>query len=362
MDKRELSLLMLVAALILTGVVSAQPRLALVIGNAAYRTRPLRNPENDARDMAAALPKLGFEVILRVNSDYGQMQEAIYDFAVRLGRSKGVGLFYFAGHGVQIDGENYLLPLGMQIAGPQHLKSRAINLAMLLAAMIDAKNRMNIIILDACRNNPFTSERGIDRSLSLSRGLAVMEASAGVLIVYATSPGKVAADGNSRNGVFTKHLLRHLNSEAHIEDMLRQVRKAVYQETRGKQLPWSSSSLLEKFYFNPGAGSNHQQKHLADKPKGDKYEPSGKKLTASDQQRQLLLRLPAIFQSKNPGHGSRIRLSLLDARETGAITGKNEPKLPLLRQLALRSQAFIASEQARVDSCLTRPGSNAGIE
>ena len=356
MNKTNLFLLPLLAALILTGVASGQPRMALVIGNAAYQTKPLRNPENDAKDVAAALGKLRFEVILRVNADYSQMQEAIYDFAVRLGRHKGVGLFYFAGHGVQIDGENYLLPLGIRVTGPQHLKSRAINLAMLLSAMMDAKNHVNIIILDACRNNPFSPGRSIGRDLSLSRGLAAMEASAGVLIVYATSPGTVAADGSGRNGVFTKCLLSYINSNAHIEDMLRRVRKAVYRETGGKQLPWSSSSLMDKFYFNPGVDqNNNNKKRPSDQKDRHEPDPDSKQLAASDKQRQLSLPLPPIFQRQSVGRANSTRLAL--PQKISAVNGKNWQKLPLLAKLSLLSQAFTESEQA----CLARQPSSSTL-
>lgn len=224
---------------------SSQPdRIALVIGNASYKSSPLRNPVNDATDIAGALRDLGFSVTLKTDADQRTMEQAIHDFGIKL-RLGGAGLFYFAGHGMQVDGSNYLIPLGANIQTESDIRYEAVDAGRVLGKMEDAGNGMNIVILDACRDNPFS------RSFrSGSRGLARMDAPKGSLIAYATAPGQVAADGKRRNGVFTQHLLRHLVSPGlKVEDILKRTRNDVMRETGDQQVPWESSSLRGDFYF-----------------------------------------------------------------------------------------------------------------
>ena len=222
----------------------AERRTALVMGNAAYEQSPLQNPGNDARDMAAALRRLGFEVTLVRDADLRTMREAIEAFSQQL-RQGGVGLFYFAGHGVQVSGENYMLPLGMHIRREQDVPYEAVPVGRILGGMEDANNQLNIIILDACRDNPFARSWR-----SIQRGLAPIQAAPGTLIAYATAPGKVANDGDGRNGVYTAHLLRYLMTPGlSVEHLLKRVRAAVIETTRGEQTPWELSSLIEDFFF-----------------------------------------------------------------------------------------------------------------
>jgi uncharacterized caspase-like protein len=192
------------AAIILTAVVLAagagsalaEARIALVIGNSEYAQSPLANPVNDARLMTAALRAQGFEVIERLDVGQIDMKLAVTDFAKRLeaaGRD-AVGLFYYAGHGVQVGGENYLVPVGAPIENESHVDIYAVGASAILASIAFAGNRLNIVILDACRNNPYA------RSFrSPVRGLAVMRARTGTLIAYATAPGQVALDGEGDN-------------------------------------------------------------------------------------------------------------------------------------------------------------------
>ncbi|MBU1230421.1 MAG: SUMF1/EgtB/PvdO family nonheme iron enzyme [Proteobacteria bacterium] len=227
-------------------------RVALVIGNGAYKTAPLKNPANDARDMAAALKSVGFEVIERENASLRQMNEAIDQFWGSL-KKGGVGLFFFAGHGLQVSGENYLVPVDARVAMEQDVQYECVNAGKVLGRMENAGNGLNIVILDACRNNPFArSFRGE------SRGLAKMDAPTGSLVAFATAPGDVAADGAGKNGLYTSHLLRVLRTPGlKIEDVLKQVRIGVASDSAkmGKrQTPWESSSLMGDFYFKPGAG------------------------------------------------------------------------------------------------------------
>ena len=221
-------------------------RLALVIGNGAYQKVPLKNPINDAEDMAATLKKLGFKVILKKDADQRTMEDAIRYFGRQL-RNGGVGLFYFAGHGVQVEGRNYLMPVDARIESESDVKYEAVDAGRVLGKMQDAENRLNIVILDACRNNPFARSFRSDKS-----GLARMDAPTGSIIAYSTAPGEVAADGTERNGIFTKYLIQHMMTpNLSIEHVLKLVRIDVAEQTNGRQIPWESSSLMGEFCFNP---------------------------------------------------------------------------------------------------------------
>ena len=241
----------LIGALLLAlNLSAAVERHALVIGNANYQSSPLRNPLNDARDMAAALKGLGFQVQSLLDADAGQMEQAILDFGDRL-RTGGVGLFYYAGHGVQAQGSNYLIPLQANISREIQLKRKAIDAGLVLDAMGAANNGLNIVILDACRDNPYANS-----FRNTTRGLARMDSPTGSLIAYATAPGDVAADGDGRNGVFTKHLLEQMQKPGvQVEQVFKQVTQAVHAETRQRQTPFTTSSLLGDFYFKPASAT-----------------------------------------------------------------------------------------------------------
>jgi uncharacterized caspase-like protein len=170
-------------------IIEKSKRFALVIGNAAYKGSPLSNPVNDARDIAQTLSDLGFEVIYKQNATQAEMKSAIRAFGDRIVKGD-VALFYFAGHGAQVNGENYLIPVGAVITKEEEIEYESVNAGFVLAQMASAGNKMNIVILDACRNNPFA------RSFrSQAQGLAQIRAPAGTIIAYATEPGSVAADG-----------------------------------------------------------------------------------------------------------------------------------------------------------------------
>ena len=224
---------------------SADPRIALVIGNGAYQFDKLRNPVNDATDMAETLRPLGFKVILRTDATQRQMKRALREFRSELSRG-GVGLFYYAGHGVQSKGRNYLVPVGADIEQESDVEDESVDANLILSYMEEAGTRVNIIVLDACRNNPFT--RGFR---SANRGLAIMETVAkGTFIAYSTAPGSLAYDGDGRNGLYTKHLLASLrNADSDIERVFKRVRSGVAEETKNAQVPWDSSSLVVDFRF-----------------------------------------------------------------------------------------------------------------
>lgn len=237
---------LVVVAMFLSGLaLPAAARTALVIGNSAYASAPLANPKNDASDVAAALREAGFEVDLRLDAGRSAMQAAVADFAARLKAKGGVGLFYFAGHGAQLDGENYLLPVDGGVSGLSDLKTKAVSAAEAVDAMAKARNGLNIVILDACRDNPFPADAG-------TRGLSRIDTSATLFLSYSTSPGAIALDGEGRNSPYTKHLVQAIRAaDLSIEDTFKRTLKGVYQETRGGQTPWISSSFFGDFVFRP---------------------------------------------------------------------------------------------------------------
>ncbi len=220
--------------------------MALVIGNATYKTGPLKNPVNDARAMAAALRNLGFEVLIAENVGRKAMLQKLREYRDTL-RPESVGLFYYAGHGIQVKGQNYLIPVDAAVRSEAEIDEESVNLANLLDRLEEAKNSINIVILDACRDNPF------GRSFrSASRGLAQVDAPIGTLIAYSTAPGRTASDGDGANGTYTEEMLRVLKTPGlKVEDVLKRVRAGVVRRTNGLQTPWDASSLIGDFFFIP---------------------------------------------------------------------------------------------------------------
>ena len=223
-------------------------RVALVIGNAGYKNAPLVNPLNDARAVSEQLRKLGFKVISLENASQRQMHEAVRQFGDQL--HGGVGLFYYAGHGVQVKGRNFLVPVDAAIEREDEVPYKAFDVGQVLEKMESAKNPLNIVILDACRNNPF-----VRTSRSSASGLAQMDAPTGSIVAFATAPGAEAADGSAGNGLYTSHLLRNMATPGlKVEDVFKRTRVGVKQASAGRQIPWESTSLEGDFYFAPGAG------------------------------------------------------------------------------------------------------------
>ena len=232
-------------------------RMALVIGNSAYKSAPLRNPVNDARAVARALAETGFVVTLMEDASQSSMRRTIRIFGDELVRG-GVGLFYYAGHGMQVRGKNFLVPVNADIEREDEVEDQAVDANLVLSKMDSARNSLNIMILDACRNNPF------QRSFrTAAQGLAQMDAPSGTLIAFATAPGSVAADGAGDNGIYTKHLLSEIRQPGlPVEQLFKQVRIGVSRETGDRQIPWESSSLRGDFFFLPPvatAGAADQQ-------------------------------------------------------------------------------------------------------
>jgi uncharacterized caspase-like protein len=235
----------------------AEPRVALVIGNSNYGNGigKLPNPANDAALMTAALQKTGFTVIKVIDADQKQMKRKIREFGEALANAgpKATGLFYYAGHGIQVKGMNYLIPTDANIDKEADVSIEAITADDVMEQMEFAANPVNIIILDACRNNP------VARSMrSATRGLAPMQSDSvrGTFIAYSTAPGQTAADGTGANSPYSQALAKAIvQPGVGIEEIFRDVRGQVMQATAEKQIPWDSSSLTAPFYFSPGGAA-----------------------------------------------------------------------------------------------------------
>jgi tetratricopeptide (TPR) repeat protein len=231
---------------------TAGVRLALVLGNSKYQAVPeLDNPSNDAADLAQALRGVGFEVIEQRDATREAMAKAVHDFSDRL-RGADVALFFYAGHGLQMNGENYLLPVDARIENPSDVRFNTINLTDIQQEMQESGNgRANIIILDACRNNPFAEKLARGGRAAPTRGLGRIDATGeGSLIVYSTQPNNVALDGAGRNSPFTSALLKHIATPGlEVRQMISKVRGDVLQATEKRQTPWDSSSLVGDVYL-----------------------------------------------------------------------------------------------------------------
>lgn len=223
---------------------AAENRVALIIGNASYASSPLTNPVNDARAMNARLQSLGFKTVLRENITQKQIGAALREFRANLAPG-AEALFFYAGHGLQIKGVNYLPAVDADISAEEDVPTQSIDVNKVLEIMEAAKTRLNLVFLDACRNNPFSR-----RFRSQEGGLAKMNAPSGTIISFATRPGSVAADGEGSNGLYTEHLLKAIDEAGvPIEQVLKKVLVAVKKASRGKQEPWLEGGIEGEFYF-----------------------------------------------------------------------------------------------------------------
>ena len=229
-------------------------RVAIVIGNESYARLPLRNPVNDARAVAAALRAVGFNVMLRENAGYGTMVDAMREFLDRSGDAE-VRLVYFAGHGAQFDGKNYLIPVDATLQHDKELATKAANATELAAKLAQHKSGVNIMILDACREAPYplVATRNPLRSRAVAPGLAGAAAPQGTLIAFSTGPGGIAMDGPAgANSAYTRHLVSNLAEPGlAIEQLFKRIRVGVSRDTQRKQIPWETSSLMGDFCFRP---------------------------------------------------------------------------------------------------------------
>lgn len=255
---------------------ASAPRVAVVIGNAAYALGPLVNPGKDAAAMATLLREMGFEVVLARDAARERMLAALDEARTRLQGRGGVGLFYYAGHGLQLDWRNYLLPVDAAPATAAEVPAASLDVQQVLDAFKAAGTAMNIVVLDACRDNPY------GRSAS-AKGLAPLDAPPGTFFAYATAPGNVADDGAPQdgNGLYTRFLVQELRKpEAKIEDVFKRVRLQVRQASGGRQIPWESTSLEDDFVFATGTraeaatGLRREQEFEAEKAAWDRIKDS----------------------------------------------------------------------------------------
>jgi hypothetical protein len=224
----------------------SERRVAILIGNGNYLIGSLANPENDARAMAEVLRKIGFEVYEYENLNRVQMDNAIEEFGLGL-KKNDVALFFYAGHGMQSKGFNYLIPVDATLKSEALVDYQCVRADKILALMEESGTRVNIILLDACRNNPF--ERSWTRAAT-GKGLAAMDAPTGSFIGYATAPDRTASDGSGKNGLYTSALLESITDPGvSINDAFINVARIVTEKSNYEQRPWSSSSLTAKFYF-----------------------------------------------------------------------------------------------------------------
>jgi hypothetical protein len=263
--KRVLGALGVMATVILLlqpGLILAETRVALVIGNSKYSGKPLKNPGNDARAMAEVLKKEGFDVDLVTDASLNKMVASARRFLDKA-QNADVRLFYYAGHAAQVRGNNYLAPIDGRIVYEDELETRGLNVSKEVVARLDAKDKLNIVILDACRDNPYQV-----RTRSQARGLAQVEGPRGTLIAYSTSPGGVAEDTPDRpNSRYTHHLVEAIKVPGiKIEDVFKRVTTAVEAETRERsqpQVPWYHSSVTSTFCFSPAANGKCAESSVA---------------------------------------------------------------------------------------------------
>ena len=226
----------------------SEEKFALVVGNGAYTEGRLANPTKDALLMGETLKSLGFTLVGgRAHTDITKedLSLQIIELGDQLKRTRGVGVFYFAGHGMQIDGQNYLIPIGAKLDREEHIKIYGVSMDEVMSQMEGAQNRLNLIVLDACRNNPFTSAYR-----SATRGLKLQSAPGGTMILYSTRPGKVSLDGDGKNSPFTRALTKQMRTPGlKLEEVMRATINDVETETKGQQTPWQEGFVRESYSF-----------------------------------------------------------------------------------------------------------------
>lgn len=249
-------------------IVNEENRVALVIGNSKYiHTKSLPNPVNDAKDISAKLRQLGFRVFTGEDLDRRSTEKLIREFGDNLLQENTVGLFFYAGHGLQYQGENYIVPTDADIPAEDEIEFEAVKVSLVLRKMNTAKNNLNIIILDACRDNPFASTWRKYRSSNNDGGLTMMHPPSGTVLFYATQPGEVASDGSGRNGLFTEALLKRID-EPNIElgQLMKKVGRDVFDQSSQKQTPWNEGGMLGDFYFNKKENNSSENSPIQTQP------------------------------------------------------------------------------------------------
>ncbi|MEQ1635285.1 MAG: caspase family protein [Methylococcales bacterium] len=351
--------------------VAASGRIALVIGNSDYENRALENSLHDAEDIAAQLKHLGFEVLTLNNGSQQQMEAIIGRFSQRLS-NQDAGLFYYAGHGVQANGINYLIPVKSDIRSLSDLRYKAVDSQYVFDKMADAHIKTSIFILDACRDNPFHGMRGG------SRGLANMSGPNGAIIAFATSPGSIAADGTGRNGLYTQYLLQHMTTPGiSIEQVFKRVRIDVDHASQGEQIPWENSSLRQDFCFvNCAPTTNYVESTKLDAVKQEKeqlareltqiktvFESKQEQLQAFEKLRQektkLEQALSSLQQAYNTHQQNTRNLKKLQQQEEGIETAlKNKQQTEVEKERLVFEKDKLLQDKAALTGQISRYEAN----
>jgi uncharacterized caspase-like protein len=261
----------LTALMLMLSPAIAEKRVALVVGNTHYAHSPtLSNPVNDATDVAEVLKSLGFDVFLGLDLDKRAFDLKVREFSRALTEAD-TAVFFYAGHGLQVSSQNYLVPVDAAVEREPDLDFEGVRLDLVLKHMeLQREGKTNIVFLDACRDNPFTENLARTmgtRAVSVGRGLAQVQAGVGTFIAYSTQPGNVASDGEGRNSPFTAALRRHLTDPGrNLTAIMIDVRKDVLEETHGRQVPWDHSALTEDFYFDLAYASGSKPKTTGKSP------------------------------------------------------------------------------------------------
>jgi uncharacterized caspase-like protein len=267
----RLPLALLLISLLCSLPAAAEKRVALVVGNSNYaQVGTLANPANDANDIASALKAAGFEVILGIDVDKREFDTKVRNFADIL-EDADAAIFFYAGHGLQVAGRNFLLPVDARVQTERDLDFDAVNLDFVLKQMeLGRADKTNIVFLDACRDNPFTRNLARSmgtRSASIGKGLAQVDTGVGTFIAYSTQPGNVALDGTGRNSPFTAALAKRVREpDRNLTSVMTEVRKDVLAATGGKQVPWDHSALTGEFYFQPNTGERSATRGVGEDP------------------------------------------------------------------------------------------------
>ena len=326
---RPLLAIALGLALLFAVSAQAERRVALVIGNGQYRNvSPLKNPRNDAVLMRDSLRRAGFKVTMVRDAGILKMRKAIIDFGNAL-NAGAVGLFYYSGHGIQLGGANFMVPVDAELRRRDYASIEAVNLNEVLTRMGAAEIRLNIVILDACRNNPFPSFKK-----AASRGLAVTQAPGGTYIAYATGPGSVADDGDGRNSPFTTALASTIGEPGlHLDGVFNKVRAQVMAATKNAQTPWSSSSVTGDFYF-----------HLPTQPDPNRQAAATWELIKDSRDPAVIEKFILTYPSSPIAPVAKNRLAALQKSKFAALTPSPKPEIDLVPVEA----AYVTTRNANV--------------
>jgi len=308
-------------------------RIALVIGNAAYKYVPvLGNSGNDAKSMAFLLGRLGFKVLEVVDGDRASMLRAIEQMRGQLNGKQAVAMLYYAGHGLQLDWRNYMVPVDAKLGKADDVPRQTVDIQEVIRVFKSAATRMNIIVLDACRDNPFPSTTS-------SKGLAPLDAPPGTFLAFATAPGNVAEDGDeaSGNGLFTEFLIKELQKPTSIENVFKRVRLQVRQKSQGRQIPWDSSSLEEEFAFNDGVKNTFNPDDLIRDAK-EKQERLRAEAEAAKQKEIEIVRQREL---------ERVRLAEDQKRRETEAEERRKREIEIAKQIELERQRLAEAEKIK---------------